>query len=101
MASSQDVLVEYFSARKQINQVDSGLQPHEIDRGHKNISANAQSSATEKFSSEEVNQGANLEKSTSKTSVPVDAGRVNNFRTQQTQKVAEVKPRTILSQEIP
>ncbi|KAK6803200.1 hypothetical protein RDI58_000984 [Solanum bulbocastanum] len=37
----------------------------------------------------------NLEKSTSKTSVPVDAGRVNNFRTQQTQKVAEVKPRTI------
>ncbi|KAH0725218.1 hypothetical protein KY284_001083 [Solanum tuberosum] len=101
MASSQDVLVECFSARKQINQVDSGLQPHEIDRGHKIFSANAQSSATEKFSSEEVvkttnqNQGANLEKSTSKTSVPVDTGRVNNFRTQQTQKVAEVKPRTI------
>ncbi|XP_015164593.1 uncharacterized protein [Solanum tuberosum] len=101
MASSQDVLVECFSARKQINQVDSGLQPPEIDRGHKKISANAQSSATEKFSSEEVvkttnqNQGANLEKSTSKTSVPVDAGRVNNFRTQQTQEVAEVKPRTI------
>ncbi|KAG5568635.1 hypothetical protein H5410_064351 [Solanum commersonii] len=63
--------------------------------------ANAQSSETEKFSSEEVvkttnqNQGANLEKSTSKTSVLVDAGRVNNFRTQQTQKVAKVKPRTI------
>ncbi|KAH0730000.1 hypothetical protein KY289_001188 [Solanum tuberosum] len=54
MASSQDVLVECFSARKQINQVDSGLQPPEIDRGHKKISANAQSSATEKFSSEEV-----------------------------------------------
>lgn len=54
VASSQDVLVESSSARKQINQVDSGLQPHEIDRGHKILSASAQSSATEKFSSEEV-----------------------------------------------
>ncbi|XP_055818482.1 nuclear pore complex protein NUP214 isoform X2 [Solanum dulcamara] len=101
VASSQDVLVESSSARKQINQVDSGLQPHEIDTGHKILSASAQSSATEKFSSEEAikttnqNQGANLEQSASKTSVPVDAGRVNNFRTQETQKVAEVTPGAI------
>ncbi|PHT54940.1 hypothetical protein CQW23_03426 [Capsicum baccatum] len=101
VASSQDVLVESSSARKQINQVDSGLRPHEIDRGHKILSVSAQSSAAEKFSSEEAikttnqDQGANLEQSTSKTSVPVDAGRMNNFRTQETEKVAEVKPGTV------
>ncbi|MCD7449766.1 hypothetical protein HAX54_001335, partial [Datura stramonium] len=102
VASSQDVLVESSSARKQINQVDSGLQPHEIDRGHKILSASAQSSAAEKFSSEEAtkttnqNQGTNLEPSASKTPVPVDAGHVNKFRTQEAQKVAEVvKPGTI------
>ncbi|CAN4124342.1 unnamed protein product [Withania somnifera] len=98
VASSQDVLVESSSSRKQINQVDSGRQPHEIVRGHKILSASAQSSAAEKFISEEVtkttnqNQGANLEQSTSKTSMPVDAGHANNFRTQETQKIAEVKP---------
>ncbi|OIT39707.1 nuclear pore complex protein nup214 [Nicotiana attenuata] len=98
VASSQDVLVESSSAQKQIDQVDSGLQPHEIDRRHKIVATNALSSAAVKFSSEEAikarnqNQGANLEQSTSKTSVHVDAGRVSNFRTQETQKVAEVKP---------
>nr|XP_033515570.1 nuclear pore complex protein NUP214 isoform X5 [Nicotiana tomentosiformis] len=97
VASSQDVLVESSSARKQINQVDSGLQPHE-DRGHKIVATDALSSAAVKFSSEEAiktrnqNQGAKLEQSTSKTSIHVDAGRVSNFRTQETQKVAEVKP---------
>lgn len=54
VASSQDVLVESSSARKQINQLDSGLRPHEIDRGHKILSVSAQSSAAEKFSSEEA-----------------------------------------------
>ncbi|XP_006363606.1 nuclear pore complex protein NUP214 isoform X2 [Solanum tuberosum] len=101
VASSQDLLVESSSARKQINQVDSGLQPHEIDRGHKILSTSAQSSVAEKFSSEEAikttnqNQGANLMQSASKTFVSVDAGGVNNFRTQETEKVAEVKPGTI------
>ncbi|KAH0700926.1 hypothetical protein KY284_015141 [Solanum tuberosum] len=98
VASSQDLLVESSIARKQINQVDSGLQPHEIDRGHKILSTSAQSSVAEKFSSEEAikttnqNQGANLMQSASKTFVSVDAGGVNNFRTQETEKVAEVKP---------
>ncbi|XP_060197392.1 nuclear pore complex protein NUP214 isoform X2 [Lycium barbarum] len=97
VASSQDVLVESSSARKQINLAASGLQPHEIDRGHKIVSTSAQSSAAVKFSSEEApetrnqNQAANLEQSASKSSVLVDAGRVNIFRTQETQKVAEVK----------
>nr|XP_016501123.1 PREDICTED: nuclear pore complex protein NUP214-like isoform X2 [Nicotiana tabacum] len=101
VASSQDMLVESSSARKQINQVDSGPQPHEIDRGHKIVATNALSSAAVNFGSEEAiktrnqNQGANLEQSTSKTSVHVDAGRVSNFRTQETQKVAEVKPGAI------
>lgn len=54
VASSQDLLVESSSARKQINHVDSGLQPHEIDRGHKIFSTSAQSSVAEKFSSEEA-----------------------------------------------
>ncbi|XP_049369631.1 nuclear pore complex protein NUP214 isoform X1 [Solanum verrucosum] len=101
VASSQDLLVESSSARKQINHVDSGLQPHEIDRGHKIFSTSAQSSVAEKFSSEEAikttnqNQGANLKQSASKTFLSVDAGGVNNFRTQETEKVAEVKPGTI------
>ncbi|KAJ8565236.1 hypothetical protein K7X08_007812 [Anisodus acutangulus] len=54
VASSQDVLVESSSARKQINQVDSGIQPHEMDRDHKIVSTSAQSSAAVKFSSEEA-----------------------------------------------
>ncbi|KAJ8574010.1 hypothetical protein K7X08_010521 [Anisodus acutangulus] len=101
VASSQDVLVESSSARKQINQVDSGIQPHEMDRDHKIVSTSAQSSAAVKFSSEEAikttnqNQAANSEQSASRTSVLLDAGRVNNFRTQETQEVAEVKPGTI------
>ncbi|XP_027770395.1 nuclear pore complex protein NUP214 isoform X5 [Solanum pennellii] len=101
VASSQDLVVESSSARKQINQVDSGLQPHEIDRGHKVLATSAQSSVAEKFSSEEAikttnqNQGANLMLSASKTFVSVDAGGVNNFRTQETEKVAEVKPGSV------
>lgn len=47
------MLVESSSARKQINQVDSGLQPHE-DRGHKIVATDALSSAAVKFSSEEA-----------------------------------------------
>ncbi|XP_059281673.1 nuclear pore complex protein NUP214 isoform X2 [Lycium ferocissimum] len=91
-------IFHFASARKQINLADSGLQPHEIDRGHKIVSTTAQSSAAVKFSSEEApetrnqNQAANLEQSASKSSVRVDAGRVNSFRTQETQKVVEVKP---------
>lgn len=54
VASSQDLVVESSSARKQINQVDSGLQPHEIDRGHKVLATSAKSSVAEKFSSEEA-----------------------------------------------
>uniref|UniRef100_A0A3Q7EWX0 Uncharacterized protein n=1 Tax=Solanum lycopersicum TaxID=4081 RepID=A0A3Q7EWX0_SOLLC len=80
VASSQDLVVESSSARKQINQVDSGLQPHEIDRGHKVLATSAKSSVAEKFSSEEAikttnqNQGANLMLSAPKTFVSVDAG---------------------------
>ncbi|XP_069149412.1 nuclear pore complex protein NUP214 isoform X4 [Solanum lycopersicum] len=101
VASSQDLVVESSSARKQINQVDSALQPHEIDRGHKVLATSAQSSVAEKFSSEEAikttnqNQGANLMLSASKTFVSVDAGGVNNFRTQETEKVARVKPGSV------